>query len=314
MTAIEGRAPGLEVATEVVEVLAPAKINLHLAVGQRRDNGYHELSSTMQSVDLADTLVLRPAPAISVAFARGRGFEGDLPEPPDLVEQALALFAAEVPDARPLAAEVTKVIPLGAGLAGGSADAAAALLGAADLNEGAAGRERLEAMCRRVGSDVTFCLRGGTALVEGWGNLVSPMACPHRLWWVLGISDFPLGTAEVYQRFDEISPAPPGRPERPIRLAKALVSGHPKEIAAALRNDLEAPAFDLAPGLAELKAAMLKAGAVGAILSGSGPTIAGLCRNEAHAEEVLRRAEATFPRVELVASADAGAEVLSRRA
>jgi 4-diphosphocytidyl-2-C-methyl-D-erythritol kinase len=297
-----------------VEVVARAKINLYLAVGQRRDDGYHELSSVMQSVDLSDTLVVRPASpadAASVAFARGPGFVGDLPAPPDLVERALAMYAAEVEGAGPLAAEVTKSIPLGAGLAGGSADAAAALLGADAAGGGQLTRDRLEAMGRRLGSDVTFCLRGGTALVQGTGNLVSPMACPHRLWWVLGISEHPLGTAEVYQRFDEISPAPPGRPERPIQLARALVEGHPKVIAKALRNDLEAAAFDLAPGLSGRKHAMRAVGAVGAVLSGSGPTIAGLCRNEAHAEEVARRAEEVFPRVEVVASAEAGAEVVA---
>jgi 4-diphosphocytidyl-2-C-methyl-D-erythritol kinase len=298
-----------------VEVVARAKINLYLAVGQRRDDGYHELSSVMQSVDLSDTLVVRHASTaadpIPVAFAAGPGFVGDLPVPPDLVEQALAMYAAEVEGAGPFAAEVTKSIPLAAGLAGGSADAAAALLGADAAGGGQLTRDRLEAMGRRLGSDVTFCLRGGTALVQGTGNLVTPMACPHRLWWVLGISDFPLRAAEVYQRFDEMSPAPPGRPERPIHLAKALVGGHPKVIAKALRNDLEAAAFDLAPGLSGRKHAMRAVGAVGAVLSGSGPTIAGLCRNEAHAEEVARRAEEAFARVEVVASAEAGAEVLA---
>ena len=112
-----------------VEVVARAKINLHLAVGQRRDDGYHELSSVMQSVDLADTVVVRPASAspngIRVAFARGPGFVGDLPCAPDLVEQALEMYATEVEGAPCLAAEVTKSIPLASGLAGGSADAAA---------------------------------------------------------------------------------------------------------------------------------------------------------------------------------------------
>ena len=296
-----------------VEVLARAKINLYLAVGQRREDGYHEISSVMQSVDLADMLVVRPSvptDGVAVAFARGRGFAGDLPEPPDLVEKALGLFGAEVHGVGPLAAEVTKTIPLAAGLAGGSADAAAALLGADRVSGELVTRDRLEAMGRRLGSDVTFCLRGGTALVQGTGNLVTPMACPHRLWWVLGISDFPLGAGEVYQRFDEISPAPAGRPERPIQLAKALVGGHPKVIAKALRNDLEPAAFDLAPGLAGLRHAMRAVGAVGAVLTGSGPTIAGLCRSEANAEEVAARAAGAFARVEVVASAEAGAEII----
>ena len=304
-----------------VEVLARAKINLHLGVGRLGADGYHEIVSVMQSVDLADTVTVAASGAGAagpvVAFTRAPGYVGPLPEPPDLVERALGRYAAEGPGAA-FSATVTKAIPMGAGLAGGSADAAAALLGAASLDPSPPPRERLEALCRRLGADVLFCLRGGTALVEGWGNLVSPLPSPHRLWWVLGISSFPLGTAEVYRRFDELGlegaagdgSGRPGRPERPVRLAKALVAGHPKEVAACLRNDLEAPAFDLAPTLPALKKELLSAGAIAAIMSGSGPTIAGLCRNEAHVEEVAARAAAAFDRVEVVASAELGAEVL----
>ena len=306
---------------ERVDALGRAKINLSLAVGPRRPDGYHEIVSVMQTVELADTVVLRPAAessrsstgerSMAVTFAPGRGFSGELPEAPDLVAQALALYAEEVAGARVLTAEVTKVIPVAAGLAGGSADAAAALLAADAANGATTSRERLEAMCRRLGSDVVFCLRGGTALVEGRGNLVSPLLSPHLLWWVLGISDFPLGSGEVYGRFDELSAGePPGRPQRPIELTRALVNGLPKQVAAGLRNDLEAPALDLGPSLAGLKTALAKAGAVGVVLSGSGPTLAGLCRDEAHAEEVAARAAGDFARVEVVASARAGAQVI----
>ena len=319
-----------------VEVLARAKINLHLGVGRRGADGYHEIASIMQSVDLADTVTVSAsragAGAPSVAFERAPGYAGALPESPDLVERALGLYVAEGlhvaeglsvgvglsvgewPGAA-FSASVTKAIPMGAGLAGGSADAAAALLGATSLDPSPPPRERLEALCRRLGADVLFCLRGGTALVEGWGNLVSPLPCPHRLWWVLGISSFPLGTADVYRRFDELgledaAGGGRGRPERPVKLARALVTGHPKEIAACLRNDLEVAAFDLAPTLPALRKELLSAGAIAATMCGSGPTIAGLCRNEAHVEEVAARASAAFDRVEVVASAGLGAEVV----
>lgn len=308
-----------------VEVVARAKINLHLGVGRRGPDGYHEIVSVMQSVDLADTVTVASSGAEDegppVAFGRAPGYVGALPEPPDLVERALALYAAEG-SGFACSATVTKSIPIGAGLAGGSADAAAALLGASSLDPSPPPRERLEALCRRLGADVLFCLRGGTALVEGWGNLVSPLTSPHRLWWVLGISSFPLGTADVYRRFDELglaagpegeppgSPGRPGRPERPVRLQRALVTGHPKQIAACLRNDLEPPAFELAPSLPALKKELVSAGAIAAIMSGSGPTVAGLCRNEAHVEEVAARAAAVFERVEVVASAELGAEIV----
>jgi 4-diphosphocytidyl-2-C-methyl-D-erythritol kinase len=305
-----------------VEVAARAKINLYLTVGPRGPDGYHGIATVLQTVGLADTLVLRPAAGTgeaAVRFARGRGYAGPLPEPPDLVARALELAATELRGAVPTAAEVTKQIPMAAGLAGGSADAAAALLGADTLAGADTPRGQLEALCRRLGSDVAFCLRGGTAFGRGRGDRLSPLACRHGIWWVLGISEFPLATADVYRRFDERAGAgapasgdPDARLGRPNRLADALAAGHPKAIAPLLHNDLEAPALDLAPPLAGRKQAMLAAGALNALVSGSGPTIAGICRDEAHAEEVAARAGGEFPRVEVVASTPVGAEILAR--
>jgi 4-diphosphocytidyl-2-C-methyl-D-erythritol kinase len=292
-----------------VEVLGRAKVNLLLAVGARRPDGYHEVTSVMQSVDLADTLVLRPAAATAVTFLPGPGFRGELPERPDLVAAALDLYRAELPEAGPVAAEVAKSIPLAAGLAGGSADAAAALLGADALRGGGTSRIRLEAMCRQLGSDVPFALRGGTALAGGRGERLFPLSSPHRLWWVLGLPGFPLRTAEVYERHDELSAASDTSPARAGGLIRALAAGHPRAIAAELRNDLEPAALAQAPPLTGLKDALLRAGAAGVVLSGSGPTLAALCRDEAHAEEVAARVEADFARVEVAPSADAGAEV-----
>jgi 4-diphosphocytidyl-2-C-methyl-D-erythritol kinase len=306
----------------VVEVAARAKINLYLAVGPRGPDGYHDVATVLQTVDLADTLVLRPAASTGeagVRFTRGPGYAGALPEPPDLVARALELAVTELSGAVPTAAEVAKQIPMAAGLAGGSADAAAALLGADALAGADTPRGQLEALCRRLGSDVAFCLRGGTALGRGRGDQLSPLACRHGIWWVLGISEFPLATVDVYRRFDERAGAsapaagdPAAGLGRPNRLADALAAGHPKAIAPLLHNDLEAPALDLAPLLAGRKQAMLAAGALNALVSGSGPTIAGLCRNEAHAEEVAARAGGEFPRVEVVASTPLGAEILAR--
>jgi 4-diphosphocytidyl-2-C-methyl-D-erythritol kinase len=329
-------APGAPISSCVVD--APAKINLFLAVGPRRADGYHELSTVMQTVDLSDTLRLARADAPAVTFVRGRlrgpeghAFPGDLPEAPDLVARALDLYASEMRRPLVLSAEVTKQIPIAAGLAGGSADAAAALLGADAIAGLETPRGQLEALGRRLGADVAFCLRGGTAYARGRGDQLSPLVCRHRVWWVLGISDFRLSTEDVYRRFDELAagapptPSPPGgagdaRSEaleqaesgllRPAKLIDGLTSGYPKVVGAALRNDLERAAFDLIPKLGGLKHAMRAHGALGAVLSGSGPTIAGICRDEAHAEEVAARAAPTFDRVEVVASTLAGATVV----
>lgn len=301
--------------TSAVEVLARAKINPYLAVGPRRRDGYHTLATVMQSVDLTDTLVLRPAEARSVSFQAGDRFEGDLPEAPDLVAQALAVFAGEVPGSPAIATTITKSIPLAAGLAGGSTDAAAALLGADAVTGGRTPRLRLESMCHDLGADVAFCLRGGTAFAGGRGDELAPLPARHQIWWVLGIADFRLGTPEVYQRFDELAVAagtpPDERLIRPQALIAALTAGHIKQAGQALRNDLEAAAFDLAPSLTKTKLALKHAGAVGVTLSGSGPTLAGICRNEAHAFEVAARAESLFPRVEVVPSTRVGAEIVS---
>lgn len=309
---VEEQAP--IVAAESAEVVARAKINLFLAVGPRRDDGYHELTTVMQTVDLTDELSFRRAEASSVTFRAGRGFQGPLPAPPDLVEQALGLAGGQFEGFGGAVVEVTKVIPLAAGLAGGSADAAAALLAADAIAGAGTPRGQLEALCRRIGADVAFCLRGGTVLARGRGDHLAVLACRHHLWWVLGIPDLTLSTPEVYRRFDQLAAAHEGPADlgRPNKLVDALAAGHPKAIAPLLRNDLEGAAFDLAPSLPAAKAALIKAGALNAIVSGSGPAIAGICRDEAHAEEVAARAEAAFARVEVVASTPLGAEIVAR--
>ncbi|HEU5002899.1 MAG TPA: 4-(cytidine 5'-diphospho)-2-C-methyl-D-erythritol kinase [Actinomycetota bacterium] len=334
-------APDLDVEhppAQSVEVVARAKLNLFLAVGPRRPDGYHEVVTVLQSLDLEDTMTLTRAEEPSVTFAAGPAFRGPLPEAPDLVAAALALYRSELRGPT-LSASVVKQIPLAAGLAGGSADAAAALLGADAVNGSRTPRGQLEALCRRIGSDVAFCLRGGSALGTGRGERLSPLPCRHRIWWVLGISAFPLATPDVYRRFDELaveggaSSGEPGVGEdavgaadgaggavgagglvRPNKLVEALAAGHPKALAPLLRNDLQAAAFDLAPRLRGPAEGLRSAGALRVVVSGSGPTLAGLCRDEAHAEEVAARAEPAFDRVEVVASTPLGAEVIARRA
>lgn len=302
---------------EQVHVVARAKVNLLLAVGPLRPDGYHEVTTVLQSVDLADTLTIGRAEAGAppVRFVAGAGYQGPLPEPPDLVAAALARYRDEL-GGPGLSAGVIKQIPMAAGLAGGSADAAAAVLGADAIAGSRTPQGRLEALCRHLGSDVAFCLRGGSALGTGRGDRLSPIACRHRVWWVLGISSFPLSTADVYRRFDELGGAeerPAEELRRPNRLLEALAAGHPKALAPLLRNDLQAAALDLAPVLRGRAEGLRSSGALGVLVSGSGPTLAGLCRDEAHAEEVAARAEPAFDRVEVVASTQLGAEVIARR-
>lgn len=295
-----------------LRVLGRAKVNLALCVRERRQDGYHELETVMQTVDLADELSMQAAPSTSVSIAWAAGLAGALPASPDLVERALSLVR-DAAGRGEAAVRVVKRIPMGAGLGGGSADAAAALVGMqALLGEGLRAGIAAE-IALRLGSDVPFAMRGGTAVARGRGEALTPVGTGRDLWWVLGIPPFRLGTAEVYRRYDEIAGhrAPAGEPETGSLVA-ALESEDPGEVARWLSNDLEVAAFDLAPSLSGLKEAVARAGALGAVMSGSGSAIAGLCRDRSHAAEVAQAIAPSFDRVETVGSTRRGAEVVER--
>jgi 4-diphosphocytidyl-2-C-methyl-D-erythritol kinase len=299
-----------------VRVLGRAKINLSLSLRGLRPDGYHDLEMVMQAVDLADELTMTPAPAAAVMFRWFDGLAGEEPTRPDLVERAVEEYRRRTGGAG-ARVEVRKRIPLASGMAGGSADAAAALVGMDTLNGGQLASE-LPQMAAALGSDVPFALAGGTCVARGRGERLEPVPCPTSLWWVLGISRVGISTPEVFRRYDVLAS---GRADGPLMpeaerwshgaLLAALASGEPRDIAALLRNDLVPAARDVEPDLGRLEEAMRAAGVLGAVVSGSGPTVAGLCRDEAHAREVAARAGAAFDRVEVVASARSGAEVLA---
>lgn len=247
-----------------IRVIGRAKVNLWLHVVRRRPDGYHEINTLMQTLDWFDELEIEPSDVTRVEFEGG-----PVPDRPDLVERTLELMD------KTAAVRVRKSIPIGSGLGGGSADAAAVILGMGGSS----------AVAQQVGSDVPFALRGGTALATGRGEKLAPIECP-QLWWVIGVPDFSLSTADVYGRTN------PG-----------MAGVGP------LRNDLEVAAFQLAPSLPSLKREMVDAGAVGSVMSGSGPAIAGLCRDEQHAIEVAGRLSGSFAVVKAVSSAGLGAEI-----
>jgi 4-diphosphocytidyl-2-C-methyl-D-erythritol kinase len=299
----------------VIKVLGRAKVNLWLAIVGRRPDGYHELETVMQSISLADTLTIEPAEHSEVTIRWADNLDGPVPAAPDIVQRTVA--AARLKCAERPSITVEKRIPVGAGLGGASADAAAALVGLTRL-EGpeCEGSLDVDTLARQLGADVPFCLRGGVALATGVGDRLRPLSSPATLWWVIGISEAALSTVKVYQHYDEMVPTG-GRPSgngRPAgsaaALANALASGDVAAVAANLANDLEIAAFDLMPGLRELKGAMLDAGALGAIMTGSGSAIIGLCRDEAHAGRVAGSAVGSFARVEVVSGTPLGAELI----
>ena len=278
---------------------AAAKVNLALLVGARRHDGYHELVSVMHAIGLWDDLEVSLA---AEGLALEVGGEGLPPDESNLVLVAareLARRSRGLPGAR---FRLRKGIPVSAGLGGGSADGAAALLALDRLWQLHLPAVNLHAMATEVGSDVPFCLSGGSQVGGGRGEKLRQAPTKGTLWWVVEIDAEGLDTAAVYQRYDELGLARPLEGRQPVELERALAAGDVARIGAALTNDLEPAAFDLLPCLASGKQRLLEAGALGAVMSGSGPTLLGLCRDEEHAGKVARAIHPHFARVEIARS------------
>ena len=271
-------------------LLAPAKLNLRLLVGPRRDDGYHPLRSLMVALDgLADTVRVARADVRRVACPGIEGRE-------NLAWRALDALEAEVGRPLPLDVVIEKAIPAQAGLGGGSSDAAAVLLAADRLHGVGLGRERLEAVAARVGSDVPFFIRGGCQWAEGRGELLRPARCPGFA-AVLVKPPIGLSTARVYAAFDRVPAPPPGDRAEPPAGMPAL--------AAWVRNDLWAPALTLAPSLGATARALAAAGARATLLCGSGSCVAGLFADRAGAEAAAAQVAGDDPAIVVTPGAGA---------
>ncbi len=287
-----------------------AKLNLFLGVLGSRPDGFHTIETIFHSVGLADELTFVPSSSSAVEIeVEPSEVEGQLiPAAENLIRRAAELLRAGRGPERGVRVSAHKRIPLGAGLAGGSANAAGTLLVLNELWDLGLERQEMLEIAAELGSDVPFCLRGGTALALGRGERIVSVPAPRRLWFVLGLSDEPLITRDVYASWDALGSAPPPS-SAPMR--SAVAQGDAEEIAALLHNDLEPAAFALRPGLKEKKQAVLEAGALGASVSGSGPTVFGLARDEEHALAVASRLQDVFDRVAVAASRPACVERLA---
>lgn len=290
----------------MVRVKARAKLNLYLRVLGKRLDGYHEIESVMQSINLADDLVLTLGGTVGVSYRWDEGLAGPLPSDDDLVTRAIQRFKEATGEALLVGAQVTKRIPMGAGLGGGSADAAGTLAGLNYLLGHPFDDDSIEGLAQDIGSDVPFMLKGGTAFVSGRGEKVTKIESPASLWWVLGVPAFSLSTRDVYDASDELFLPDPGS----RTIDQALAGGKVAEIAISLRNDLEPAAAAIVPDTSRLIESMRVSGALESVMSGSGSTVAGLCLNRSHAEEVAANARLSFPRVEIVKSAETGIDLL----
>jgi 4-diphosphocytidyl-2-C-methyl-D-erythritol kinase len=283
----------------VLRAHAAAKINLALLVGERRDDGYHELVTVMHAVGLWDDLEVSLAAEGLCLEVEGEGLPPDESNLVLVAARELARRSRDLPGAR---FRLRKGIPVSAGLGGGSADGAAALLALDRLWRLHLPAVNLHTMAIEVGSDVPFCLSGGSRVGSGRGEKLRDAPTKGTLWWVVAIDAEELGTAAVYQRYDELGLARPLDGRWPSDLEAALAAGDVPAIGAALANDLEPAAFDLLPTLKSGKERLLEAGAVGAVMSGSGPTLLGLARDEEHAGRLARAVRPGFARVELARS------------
>ena len=272
-----------------VAVRAPAKVNVHLAVGPLRPDGFHELRTVYLAVSLFDTVTVGPGDGLSLALT-GEGAGAVPTDGRNLVWRAAELLATHAGVPADATIEVRKAIPAAAGLAGGSADAAAALVALDHLWGTGAARSDLLDLAAQLGSDVPFSLHGGVALGSGRGEELSPVLARTPTHWVLGIAGEGLSTPSVYAELDRLRAegrVPADGLEAPVEpVIAALRSGSPADLAPALANDLQAPALTLRPDLRRALRAATDAGAIASLVSGSGPTVAALAVDEQSAVRV----------------------------
>ncbi|SDX80755.1 4-diphosphocytidyl-2-C-methyl-D-erythritol kinase [Amycolatopsis xylanica] len=270
-------------------VRVPSKINLHLSVGDVRDDGFHELVTVFQALSLTDevTVAATDDPGVEVY---GEG-EGTVPTGANNLAwravQALAAHVGKSGDDPKVRVVLRKGIPVAGGMAGGSADAAATLVGLAALWKLDIGRDELATIAAKLGSDVPFALYGGTALGTGRGERLVPVLTRHTFHWVIAFDQKGLSTPRVYGEIDRLrAEGDPPRIGSHAPVVEALSSGDPRQLALLLGNDLQAAAVSLRPGLRRTLRAGVNAGALSGIVSGSGPTCAFLCSDAQSALEV----------------------------
>lgn len=329
--AVSVSAPAVNASDRVVSVSAPGKVNLFLALGAARPDGYHPLNTIFAQIGLSETVTVSPlkslattapqpastapvssassAPALAAPAAQsdsapaaqtgGPRIELALTRPDSNVPldhtnlayraaQAVAQQAAQrglaTPDVRIL---LDKAVPVAGGMAGGSADAAATLKACNEFWQVGLSLEELAHLGAQLGADVPFGLYGGVALGTGRGDLIEPLkAAPGPYYWTFALQDEGLSTAAVFKHFDATVQAPPAADMPPEQLLAALEAGDVAEVSRHIRNDLQATAIDLRPELGQLIDLAKKAGALAAMVSGSGPTVAALSSSRAAAERV----------------------------
>lgn len=265
-----------------MEVFANAKINLSLDVLGIREDGYHEVRMLMQSIGLADRITLNPMPS-GISLRTNRAY---LPcDSRNLAYRAAELFFNETGVAGGVQIYVSKRIPVSAGLAGGSTDAAAVLIGMNQLFKTGLSRRRLCEIGAKIGSDIPFCILGGTALAYGRGEQLKRLPPLPKVYLVLVKPPINISTPKIYGEYDRCEVAQRPETDRLIEQIKAKdVDG----VAAGMVNVLEPVCESFEPRISDIRKQLLDCGAIGARMSGSGPTVFGIFKTY---EEAVAAAE-----------------------
>lgn len=267
----------------MVRQKAYAKVNIGLDVLRRRPDGYHELKMIMQTVDIFDDLTFErerePGIRLSIEGA-------DLPaDENNLVYKAAALMMEQKRIGEGVAIKVTKRIPIAAGMAGGSADAAAAMRGLNTLFEMGYSAEELRELGVRLGADIPYCITGGTMLSEGIGEVLTPLPAPPECYLAVAKPNIDVSTAFVYQNLHADSL--PFHPDID-GMVKALAAGDLKGITDRMENVLETVTVPIYPVIDKIKRRMCELGAENALMSGSGPTVFGIYKEQKTAKKAAK--------------------------
>jgi len=261
-------------------VKAPAKINLSLDVLHKRPDGYHEVEMIMTTIDLADRLELTLLERDEIKIISHNRFVPD--DQRNLAYQAARLLKDRFSVQKGVVITIEKTIPVAAGLAGGSSDAAAALRGLNKLwNLGLTIHELAE-LGAEIGSDVSFCVYGGTALAKGRGEMITPLPAPPTCWIVLAKPFIGVSTADIYRRLEVEKIDHPNT----MAMIQAIHTNDFSKVCSNLGNVLENVTLKLHPEVAQIKDQMKRFGADAVLMSGSGPTVFGLVQHDSRMQRV----------------------------
>ncbi len=267
----------------------PGKVNLQLSVGPLGDDGFHEVTTVFQAISLFDDVTVIEGKAgsgtsISVTGQTANGVPADAS---NLAIKAAQLMMKEFELSPDLEIKLKKEIPVAGGMAGGSADAAGVIVGLDSLYELGLARDEMEKIASQIGSDVPFSLTGGVAIGTGRGDQITTALTKGSYTWVLALSSQGLSTPAVYQECDRLREGLSiASPQVSEPLMQALRAGDSKALGKSLLNDLQAAACSLRPALRLVLDVGIDYGALGGIVSGSGPTVAFLVSDEEHAMDL----------------------------